>query len=177
MQYVLLITQHCVHCNKLHSFLTKVQLFTYSDTCTLVGSSQPIMVAVGLVLGLIMCGSCLLAGIWWKQRYCILIPSVCFSYFLCAFCTYYLEYGFKKTGLLSLSKNAYYIFLETKVKLLNVLFHSIEWSLKIVVYSNIWQWKVAQTRYLTCFKIFLSEKWHFPVNDWLIDLSALLVVL
>uniref|UniRef100_A0A7N6FCZ9 Uncharacterized protein n=1 Tax=Anabas testudineus TaxID=64144 RepID=A0A7N6FCZ9_ANATE len=31
------------------------------------GSSQPIIVAVGVVLGLIMCGSCLLAGIWWNR--------------------------------------------------------------------------------------------------------------
>ncbi|KAM7420505.1 hypothetical protein PAMA_014967 [Pampus argenteus] len=31
-------------------------------------SSQPIIVAVGVVLGLIMCGSCLLAGVWWKRR-------------------------------------------------------------------------------------------------------------
>ncbi|XP_058503011.1 discoidin, CUB and LCCL domain-containing protein 1 [Solea solea] len=30
--------------------------------------SQPVIVAVGVVLGLIMCGSCLLAGIWWKRR-------------------------------------------------------------------------------------------------------------
>ncbi|KAK5601571.1 hypothetical protein CRENBAI_023947 [Crenichthys baileyi] len=32
------------------------------------GPSQPVMVAVGVVLGLVMCGSCLLAGIWWKRR-------------------------------------------------------------------------------------------------------------
>ncbi|KAM9724129.1 discoidin, CUB and LCCL domain-containing protein 1 isoform 2-T2 [Menidia menidia] len=31
-------------------------------------SSQPVLVAVGVVLGLLMCGSCLLAGIWWKRR-------------------------------------------------------------------------------------------------------------
>ncbi|XP_068591458.1 discoidin, CUB and LCCL domain-containing protein 1 isoform X1 [Cebidichthys violaceus] len=31
-------------------------------------SSQPVIVAVGVVLGLIMCGSCLLAGVWWKRR-------------------------------------------------------------------------------------------------------------
>lgn len=31
-------------------------------------SSQPVIVAVGVVLGLIMCGSCLLAGVWWRQR-------------------------------------------------------------------------------------------------------------
>ncbi|XP_017288762.1 discoidin, CUB and LCCL domain-containing protein 1 isoform X2 [Kryptolebias marmoratus] len=31
-------------------------------------TSQPVMVAVGVVLGLIMCGSCLLAGVWWKRR-------------------------------------------------------------------------------------------------------------
>ncbi|XP_029958522.1 discoidin, CUB and LCCL domain-containing protein 1 [Salarias fasciatus] len=31
-------------------------------------SSQPAMVAVGVVLGLIMCGSCLLVGIWWRRR-------------------------------------------------------------------------------------------------------------
>ncbi|CAN9513969.1 unnamed protein product [Ophioblennius macclurei] len=35
---------------------------------TKVGSSQPVIVAVGVVLGLIMCGSCLLAGIWWRRR-------------------------------------------------------------------------------------------------------------
>ncbi|XP_034465764.1 discoidin, CUB and LCCL domain-containing protein 1 isoform X2 [Hippoglossus hippoglossus] len=32
------------------------------------GTSQPVIVAVGVVLGLIMCGSCLLAGVWWKRR-------------------------------------------------------------------------------------------------------------
>lgn len=31
-------------------------------------SGQPVIVAVGVVLGLIMCGSCLLAGVWWKRR-------------------------------------------------------------------------------------------------------------
>ncbi|XP_029359245.1 discoidin, CUB and LCCL domain-containing protein 1 isoform X2 [Echeneis naucrates] len=31
-------------------------------------ASQPVIVAVGVVLGLIMCGSCLLAGVWWKRR-------------------------------------------------------------------------------------------------------------
>ncbi|XP_029929230.1 discoidin, CUB and LCCL domain-containing protein 1 [Myripristis murdjan] len=31
-------------------------------------SSQPVIVAVGVVLGLIMCVSCLLAGVWWKRR-------------------------------------------------------------------------------------------------------------
>ncbi|XP_039974007.1 discoidin, CUB and LCCL domain-containing protein 1 isoform X2 [Xiphias gladius] len=31
-------------------------------------TSQPVVVAVGVVLGLIMCGSCLLAGVWWKRR-------------------------------------------------------------------------------------------------------------
>ncbi|XP_061631411.1 discoidin, CUB and LCCL domain-containing protein 1 isoform X1 [Phyllopteryx taeniolatus] len=31
-------------------------------------SSQPVIIAVGLVLGLIMCFGCLLAGIWWKRR-------------------------------------------------------------------------------------------------------------
>lgn len=54
---------------KLHSFLALVQLFTYSDTCAPVATSQPVVVAVGVVLGLIMCGSCLLAGVWWKRRY------------------------------------------------------------------------------------------------------------
>lgn len=34
------------------------------------GSSQPVIVAVGVVLALVMCGSCLLAGVWWKRRYC-----------------------------------------------------------------------------------------------------------
>uniref|UniRef100_A0A8C6WHQ8 Si:dkey-34d22.1 n=1 Tax=Neogobius melanostomus TaxID=47308 RepID=A0A8C6WHQ8_9GOBI len=33
------------------------------------GSSQPVIVAVGVVLGLIMCGSCLLAGVWWRQSF------------------------------------------------------------------------------------------------------------
>ncbi|KAM4567924.1 discoidin, CUB and LCCL domain-containing protein 1 [Fundulus diaphanus] len=31
-------------------------------------SSHPAIIAVGVVLGLVMCGSCLLAGICWKQR-------------------------------------------------------------------------------------------------------------
>ncbi|KAM8826012.1 discoidin, CUB and LCCL domain-containing protein 1 [Synchiropus picturatus] len=31
-------------------------------------SGQPVMLAVGVVLGLIMCGTCLLAGVWWKRR-------------------------------------------------------------------------------------------------------------
>ncbi|XP_062254802.1 discoidin, CUB and LCCL domain-containing protein 1 isoform X1 [Platichthys flesus] len=31
-------------------------------------TSQAVIVAVGVVLGLIMCGSCLLAGVWWKRR-------------------------------------------------------------------------------------------------------------
>lgn len=31
-------------------------------------ASQPVIIAVGVVLGLVMCGSCLLAGIWWKRR-------------------------------------------------------------------------------------------------------------
>ncbi|XP_023275569.1 discoidin, CUB and LCCL domain-containing protein 1-like [Seriola lalandi dorsalis] len=35
---------------------------------TKLSTSQPVIVAVGVVLGLIMCGSCLLAGIWWKRR-------------------------------------------------------------------------------------------------------------
>ncbi|XP_072250577.1 discoidin, CUB and LCCL domain-containing protein 1 [Leuresthes tenuis] len=35
---------------------------------TTLSSSQPVIVAVGVVLGLLMCGSCLLAGIWWKRR-------------------------------------------------------------------------------------------------------------
>ncbi|XP_074538880.1 discoidin, CUB and LCCL domain-containing protein 1 [Halichoeres trimaculatus] len=35
---------------------------------TRLGSSQPVIVAVGVVLSLIMCGSCLLAGVWWKRR-------------------------------------------------------------------------------------------------------------
>uniref|UniRef100_A0A3B5MAL7 Si:dkey-34d22.1 n=1 Tax=Xiphophorus couchianus TaxID=32473 RepID=A0A3B5MAL7_9TELE len=29
-----------------------------------------VIIAVGVVLGLVMCGSCLLARIWWKRRYC-----------------------------------------------------------------------------------------------------------
>ncbi|XP_032374210.1 discoidin, CUB and LCCL domain-containing protein 1 isoform X2 [Etheostoma spectabile] len=44
--------------------LVETRLNTYVP----VGSSQPVMVAVGVVLGLIMCGSCLLAGVWWKRR-------------------------------------------------------------------------------------------------------------
>uniref|UniRef100_A0A3Q0QVA6 Si:dkey-34d22.1 n=1 Tax=Amphilophus citrinellus TaxID=61819 RepID=A0A3Q0QVA6_AMPCI len=39
---------------------------------TLAGSSQPVIVAVGVALGLIICGSCLLAGFWLKRRYCTL---------------------------------------------------------------------------------------------------------
>ncbi|XP_028325948.1 discoidin, CUB and LCCL domain-containing protein 1 [Gouania willdenowi] len=35
---------------------------------THLSSSQPVIVAVGVVLGLIMCGSCLLAGVWWRRR-------------------------------------------------------------------------------------------------------------
>ncbi|XP_029307277.1 discoidin, CUB and LCCL domain-containing protein 1 isoform X2 [Cottoperca gobio] len=35
---------------------------------TRLSSSQPVIVAVAVVLGLIMCGSCLLAGVWWKRR-------------------------------------------------------------------------------------------------------------
>ncbi|XP_028281397.1 discoidin, CUB and LCCL domain-containing protein 1 [Parambassis ranga] len=35
---------------------------------TTLSSSQPVIVAVGVVLALIMCGSCLLAGVWWKRR-------------------------------------------------------------------------------------------------------------
>lgn len=65
------VIQHCVHCNKLYSFL--VQVFTHSDTCSPAGSSQPVIVAVGVVLALLMCGSCLLAGVWWKRRYYMLI--------------------------------------------------------------------------------------------------------
>lgn len=38
-------------------------------TFTPAGAGQPVMVAVGVVLGLIMCGSCLMAGVWWKRRY------------------------------------------------------------------------------------------------------------
>ncbi|XP_059194457.1 discoidin, CUB and LCCL domain-containing protein 1 isoform X2 [Centropristis striata] len=41
---------------------------TRLNTSTPAGSSQPVIVAVGVVLGLIMCGSCLLAGVWWKRR-------------------------------------------------------------------------------------------------------------
>ncbi|XP_042346069.1 discoidin, CUB and LCCL domain-containing protein 1 isoform X2 [Plectropomus leopardus] len=41
---------------------------TKLNTSVPVGSSQPVIVAVGVVLGLIMCGSCLLAGVWWKRR-------------------------------------------------------------------------------------------------------------
>lgn len=51
-----------------------MKVFTDPDACVLAGSSQPVVVAVGVVLGLIMCGSCLLAGVWWKRRYCILKP-------------------------------------------------------------------------------------------------------
>uniref|UniRef100_A0A3Q1G0D4 Si:dkey-34d22.1 n=1 Tax=Acanthochromis polyacanthus TaxID=80966 RepID=A0A3Q1G0D4_9TELE len=35
---------------------------------TTLSSSQPMIVAIGVVLGLLMCGSCLLAGVWWKRR-------------------------------------------------------------------------------------------------------------
>ncbi|KAM3873406.1 discoidin, CUB and LCCL domain-containing protein 1 [Diretmus argenteus] len=35
---------------------------------TRLSSRQPVIVAVGVVLGLIMCVSCLLAGVWWKRR-------------------------------------------------------------------------------------------------------------
>lgn len=35
---------------------------------TRLSSSQPVIVAVGVVLGLIMCSSCLLVGVWWRQR-------------------------------------------------------------------------------------------------------------
>ncbi|XP_036930131.1 discoidin, CUB and LCCL domain-containing protein 1 isoform X1 [Acanthopagrus latus] len=35
---------------------------------TRLSSSQPVIVAVGVVLALLMCGSCLLAGVWWKRR-------------------------------------------------------------------------------------------------------------
>lgn len=29
---------------------------------------QAVMAVVGVVLALLMCGSCLLAGVWWKRR-------------------------------------------------------------------------------------------------------------
>ncbi|KAM3613581.1 uncharacterized protein V6R79_001788 [Siganus canaliculatus] len=35
---------------------------------TTLNSSQPVIVAVGVALALLTCGSCLLAGIWWKRR-------------------------------------------------------------------------------------------------------------
>ncbi|KAM4735953.1 discoidin, CUB and LCCL domain-containing protein 1 isoform 2-T2 [Anableps anableps] len=35
---------------------------------TTLSPSQPVIIAVGVVLALVMCGSCLLAGIWWKRR-------------------------------------------------------------------------------------------------------------
>ncbi|XP_038567704.1 discoidin, CUB and LCCL domain-containing protein 1 isoform X1 [Micropterus salmoides] len=35
---------------------------------TRLSSSQPVIVAVGVVLALLMCGSCLLVGVWWKRR-------------------------------------------------------------------------------------------------------------
>ncbi|XP_076016809.1 discoidin, CUB and LCCL domain-containing protein 1 [Genypterus blacodes] len=50
------------------------------------GSSQAVMVAVGVVLGLIMCISCLMAGVWWKRRKkdlqmkCSLPPIACQSF-------------------------------------------------------------------------------------------------
>lgn len=75
----------CVHCHKLHSFLTVVQVFTYSDTFCPVGSSQPVIVAVGVVLALLMCGSCLLAGVWWKRRYFVCLTE--FIYFISKVCT------------------------------------------------------------------------------------------
>lgn len=37
-------------------------------TCRPLGPSQAVMAAVGVVLALLMCGSCLLAGVWWKRR-------------------------------------------------------------------------------------------------------------
>lgn len=37
-------------------------------TCRPVGPSQAVMAVVGVVLALLMCGSCLLAGVWWKRR-------------------------------------------------------------------------------------------------------------
>uniref|UniRef100_A0A3Q3J878 Uncharacterized protein n=1 Tax=Monopterus albus TaxID=43700 RepID=A0A3Q3J878_MONAL len=40
---------------------------TCVPVCVPVGSSPPVVVAVGVVLGLIMCGCCLLAGVWWKR--------------------------------------------------------------------------------------------------------------
>ncbi|MEQ2194830.1 hypothetical protein XENOCAPTIV_003627, partial [Xenoophorus captivus] len=53
--------KHCILVcfSELHSVLTH----------TFAGPSQPVMVAVGVVLGMVTCGSCLLAGIWWKRRY------------------------------------------------------------------------------------------------------------
>ncbi|XP_068614691.1 discoidin, CUB and LCCL domain-containing protein 1 [Brachionichthys hirsutus] len=35
---------------------------------TRITSSQPVLVAVGVVLALLMCGSGLMAGVWWKRR-------------------------------------------------------------------------------------------------------------
>ncbi|CAK6976203.1 discoidin%2C CUB and LCCL domain-containing protein 1 [Scomber scombrus] len=35
---------------------------------TRLSSTQPVIIAVGVALGLIMCSSCLLAGVWWKRR-------------------------------------------------------------------------------------------------------------
>uniref|UniRef100_A0A3Q4GG64 Si:dkey-34d22.1 n=1 Tax=Neolamprologus brichardi TaxID=32507 RepID=A0A3Q4GG64_NEOBR len=44
-------------------------------SCTLAGSSQPVIVAVGVALGLMICGSCVLAGFWLKRRYCTYCQS------------------------------------------------------------------------------------------------------
>ncbi|KAJ0065968.1 hypothetical protein NL108_001184, partial [Boleophthalmus pectinirostris] len=56
-------------------------LFPHLYKCLLsrssVGSSQPVIVAVGVVLGLIMCGSCLMGGVWWKQRYLVYLKMEC----------------------------------------------------------------------------------------------------
>ncbi|XP_030604869.1 discoidin, CUB and LCCL domain-containing protein 1 isoform X2 [Archocentrus centrarchus] len=50
-------------------------------------SSQPVIVAVGVALGLIICGSCLLAGFWLKRRkkdsqmkYSYSVPTSCQSF-------------------------------------------------------------------------------------------------
>uniref|UniRef100_A0AAX7VK75 Uncharacterized protein n=1 Tax=Astatotilapia calliptera TaxID=8154 RepID=A0AAX7VK75_ASTCA len=45
-------------------------------SCTLAASSQPVIVAVGVALGLMICGSCVLAGFWLKRRYCTCSQSL-----------------------------------------------------------------------------------------------------
>lgn len=50
------------------AFLPHTCSLVYADS--LAASSQPVIVAVGVALGLMICGSCVLAGFWLKRRYC-----------------------------------------------------------------------------------------------------------